>query len=77
MIIRLIAIVNENNWTSTLREREREREREESNELNDGLLDFTYDKFIFSSRFGFSAVAIFFPNNRKSYPAGSVLNEKS
>ena len=76
MIIRLIAIVNENNWTSTFK-REREREREESNELNDGLLDFTFDKFIFSSRFGFSAVAIFFPNNRKSYPAGSVLNEKS
>ena len=59
------------------REREKEKEREESNELNDGLLDFTFDKFIFSSRFGFSAVAIFFPNNRKSYPAGSVLNEKS
>ena len=58
-------------------ERDGERERDESNELNDGLLDFTFDKFIFSSRFGFSAVAIFFPNNRKSYPAGSVLNEKS
>ena len=75
--------MKENNWTSTFeRDREKEKERrenqrEESNELNDGLLDFTFDKFIFSSRFGFSAVAIFFPNNRKSYPAGSVLNEKS